>query len=50
MMHGEINPDIFCRVIERIMSERDPNVEVKVKLIPRSEAKGRMAIRKEKTD
>jgi hypothetical protein len=37
MMHGKLNHDIFCRVLEQIFSERDENVEVKVRLIPADE-------------
>jgi hypothetical protein len=38
MMHGKFNADIFCRVIEQILSERDENIEVKVSLISKEEA------------
>jgi Ser-tRNA(Ala) deacylase AlaX len=38
MMHGKFNPDLFCKLIERILSERDENIEVKVKLITEEEA------------
>jgi hypothetical protein len=32
-MYGKFNPDTFCRVIEKILSERDANIEVKVRVI-----------------
>jgi hypothetical protein len=38
MMYGKFNPDVFCRVIENIFSERNENVEVKVRLISEEEA------------
>jgi hypothetical protein len=38
MMHGEFNPDIFCRVIAQILSERDENITYKVTLITEEEA------------
>jgi len=38
MMYGKFNPDIFCRVLEQIFSERDENTEFKVKLITEEEA------------
>jgi molybdopterin biosynthesis enzyme MoaB len=38
MMHGEINEDRLCRVIEQILSERDSNIEVKVRIIPKEDA------------
>jgi hypothetical protein len=38
MMHGVFNPDIFRRVIEQILSERDENVEVKLTIILKEEA------------
>jgi hypothetical protein len=37
-MYGKFNPDIFCRVIEQIFSERNENIEVKVRLITEEEA------------
>lgn len=37
MMHGTINLDRLCRVIEQILSERDENVEVKVRFITKEE-------------
>jgi len=37
-MYGKLNPDIFCRVLEQIYSERDQNTEVKVRLITKEEA------------
>jgi hypothetical protein len=38
MMHGEFNPDIFCRVIEQILNERDENTVFRVTLITEEEA------------
>ncbi len=38
MMYGKVNPDRICRVLEKILSERDPNIEVKVRLVSQSEA------------
>lgn len=38
-MYGEVNPDIICRVIERIMSERNDGFEYRVKLVSRDKAK-----------
>jgi hypothetical protein len=37
-MYGRFNPDIFCRVIEQILSERDENTTYKVRLISEEEA------------
>lgn len=34
MMYGKLNTDLLCRVIERILSERDGS-EVKVTLLPK---------------
>lgn len=39
MMYGKFNPDLFCKIIERIFSERDDKIEVKVTLISEEEAK-----------
>lgn len=36
MMHGKLNTELLCRVIERILSERDGS-EVKVTLLPKIE-------------
>lgn len=45
MMHGTFNQDLFCRTLDQIFSERDDNVEVKVKLVSEEEAE---AINKQK--
>lgn len=37
MMHGELDKDILSRVIQKILSERDANLEVTVTLIKRDE-------------
>jgi hypothetical protein len=38
MMYGTFNPDRLCRVLEQIYSERNENVEVKVRIVSEEEA------------
>lgn len=37
MLVGEFYPDRLCSVLERILSARDPNIEVRVKLVLKEE-------------
>lgn len=37
MMHGTLNTDRLCKVLEQILSQRDPNIEVLVKVVSEEE-------------